>query len=61
MMVTKGNQHYRTPYHFNKEMVEEGYSRVEWIESVKNTADIMTKSVTKQVIQKLLPQLLGYE
>jgi hypothetical protein len=60
-MVTKGNQHYRTPYHFNKEMVEEGYSEVVWIESAKNTADMMTKSVPRQVVDKLLMPLLGYE
>jgi hypothetical protein len=60
-IVTTGNQYTRTPYHFNKEVIQDGNVFVEWIASAENLADLMTKSVPRQVIEYLLGRLLGYE
>lgn len=59
-IVTMQNQHVRVPYHYNKEVVEEGLVRVRWIETAENLADIFTKSVPRQVLERLLARLLGY-
>jgi hypothetical protein len=59
-IVTKGNQHYRSPYHYNKEMVNDGQVKVHWIASAENLADIFTKAVPRQVLDSLLTRLQGY-
>jgi hypothetical protein len=59
-MVTKGNQFYRVQHHYNKECFDEGISKVMWISSEENFADIFTKAVPRQVLERLLSRLTGY-
>ena len=49
-----------TPYHYNKEMVDRRVVKVEYVKSADNLADVMTKSVHKNVLDRLLPTLIGY-
>lgn len=59
-MVTKGNQFYRVQHHYNKECQREGICDVKWISSEENFADIFTKAVPRQVLERLLTRLTGY-
>ena len=60
-IVGSGNQYIYQPYHFNKEVQEEGFSRVEYIKSTKNISDLMTKAVSVQTLKDLMPALTGYD
>ena len=55
-----GNQFMQVPYHYNKEMVQRQQVTMQYIPTKYNLADLFTKSVSKQVLQELLPVLLGY-
>ena len=59
-IVTCGNQFMQVPYHFNKEVVERGAVEMQYIATEDNLADIFTKSVSRQTLERLLPHLLGY-
>ena len=59
-IITCGNQFMQVPYHYNKEAVSLGIVTMIYIPTVDNLADLFTKSVSKQVLQRLLPALLGY-
>ena len=59
-ILTTGNQFIRTPYHYNKECERDGVTTVEFIKSQENLADIFTKTVPRQTLEKLLPTIAGY-
>ena len=49
----------QVPYHYNKEAVRMGIAIMRYIQSADNLADILTKAVSKQVIERLLPSIIG--
>ena len=59
-IVTCGNQFMQVPYHFNKEAVQQGVVTMHYVPTADNIADLFTKSVSRQVLERLLPLLLGY-
>ena len=59
-IVTCGNQFMQVPYHFNKEAVQQGVVTMNYVPTAENIADLFTKSVSRQVLERLLPLLLGY-
>lgn len=59
-IVTCGNQFIQVPYHFNKEAVQSGAVRMKYCPTKQNLADLFTKSVPRQVIQELLPAIIGH-
>ena len=58
-IVTMGNQFIRTPYHYTKECVADKIVQVKHIPTADNLADIFTKSVSRQVLERLLPYVTG--
>ena len=58
--ITPGNQYIALSYHYNKEQVELGTVTIRWLASAANIADLMTKPVSRQVLNKLLGALTGY-
>ena len=58
-IITCGNQFMQVPYHYNKEAVALGVVLMRYIPTADNLADLMTKSCSKQVLEKLLPALTG--
>lgn len=59
-IVTCGNQFMQVPYHFNKEAMQQGVVTMHHVPPAENIADLFTKSVSQQVLERLLPLLLGY-
>ena len=59
-IVTCGNQFMQIPFHFNKEVVESGAVTIHYVPTAENIADLYTKAVSKQVLDKLLARALGY-
>ena len=57
--ISSGNQHIYVPYHYIKELVRNKNIKVEYKQTKLNIADLFTKPVTSQVIEKLLPYLVG--
>ena len=53
------SKHIDIKYHFLRDEVEKGHIVVEWVETTKELADILTKPVTKQVHHNLRYQLMG--
>ena len=49
------------PYHYNKEVYEQGWVTIRNIRTALNLADLFTKPVTRDKIQTLAGQLLGYQ
>jgi site-specific DNA-cytosine methylase len=60
-MVTMGNQYIYIPYHYNKEVQEEGLSAVTWVQSGKNISDLHTKCVGVKEFRVLHPAITGYD
>ena len=58
-IITCGNQFMQVPYHYNKEATQQGVIRMQYVPTKFNLADLFTKSVSRQVLQELLPVLLG--
>jgi hypothetical protein len=58
-IISTGNHHMMVPYHYNKEAVNDGIVEMRYIPTIDNLADLMTKSCSKQVIERLLPALIG--
>ena len=58
-IITCGNQFMQVPYHYNKEAVKMGIAIMRYIQSTDNLADILTKAVSKQVLERLLPAMIG--
>ena len=59
-IITCGNQFIQLPYHYTKQEVEAGNIEVLDIVSEDNVADLTTKAYTRQVTDKLIPQMTGY-
>lgn len=59
--ITPGNNYVLLSYHQQREWHEMGFVTVEFQRGVWNLSDILTKAVTRQVIQTLLLKFLGYE
>lgn len=59
-IITCGNQFMQVPYHYNKEAVQAGIVEMKYISTADNIADLFTKSVSRQVLEHLLPVLLGH-
>ena len=60
-IVTTGNQFIITPYHYNKEAVNQQQVEVQYVPTADNIAGVMTKPVKRQVLASLLPRLRGDE
>ena len=60
-IITLGNQYIYLPYHYNKEVTENGWVVVHDVRTALNIADLFTKSVPRDKIQALAGQLCGYE
>ena len=59
-IVTSGNQYIFLPYHYNKEVQEEGHSLVAYIVSGDNLSDLLTKAVGTKEISTLYEGLTGH-
>ena len=59
-MVTPGNKFILQDYHFAKECIERKTTCTRQINTKTNLADLFTKSVPRQVIEKLRPLLKGH-
>ena len=59
-VVTSGNQHIITPYHYNKEVIAMGVGNPLYVPSAQNLADLMTKNTDKDTAKHLQPRFLGY-
>jgi hypothetical protein len=59
-IITCGNQFMQVPYHYNKEAVKAGVVEMRYISTTDNLADIFTKAVPRQVLERLLPSILGH-
>ena len=59
-IVTSGNQYIYLPYHYNKEVQEEGHSLVSFIVSGDNMSDLLTKAVGTKEIATLYSGLTGH-
>ena len=60
-IITLGNQYIYLPYHYNKEVTENGWVVVHDVRTALNIADLFTKPVPRDKIQALAGQLCGYE
>ena len=60
-IVTCGNQYLYLPYHYNKEVQEEGYSNVQFVKSNENLADLLTKAPDTKTFMELKGALTGYD
>jgi hypothetical protein len=60
-IVSMGNQYIYLPYHYNKEVQEEGFSKVMWIHSPNNISDLMTKCGGTKEFNMLVKPLTGYD
>jgi hypothetical protein len=58
-IITCGNQFMQVPYHYNKEAIKMGVVVMRYIPTVDNLADILTKAVSRQVLERLLPAVIG--
>jgi hypothetical protein len=43
-IITHGNQYMYLPFHYNKEVQEQGFSLVNYVNTTQNIADLMTKA-----------------
>jgi hypothetical protein len=60
-IVTMGNQYMYLPYHYNKEVQEEGFSKVMWVHSPDNISDLLTKCGGSKEFSTLLKSMTGYD
>ena len=60
-IITAGNQHIAVHYHWSKEMQRLGRSNINFVRSADNIADLFTKSTSRQVLERLLAKVLGYD
>ena len=58
-IVTSGNRMIRNNYHFVKECVEAGDIDTRRVDTLENIADPMTKALSRQYCERLLPILTG--
>jgi hypothetical protein len=60
-VVTHGNQYVALAYHYNKEVQEQGVSRVHYIKTDDNISDLMSKCVDVATRKRLQGALSGYD
>lgn len=58
-IVSTGNQFITIPYHYNKEVIERGEVTMRFVPTADNLADLFTKAVSRQTLDRLLPRLIG--
>jgi site-specific DNA-cytosine methylase len=58
--VSPGNQYIALSYHYNREQMGAGTVAVKWVETKDNIADLFTKPVSRQALDRLLGALTGY-
>ena len=58
-VVTAGNMYFRTGYHYNKEAVEDGFVRVDYVTTHDNVADATTKALAGVKVKAFQPILHG--
>ena len=59
-ILTQANRYFRLEYHFAKECFEAGDTSPLRVASTDNIADLLTKSLPVQQIQRLVPGMTGY-
>ena len=59
-IITRGNQFIQLPYLYTKQGVEAGNMQVLDIVSEDDLSDLTTDAYTRQVADKLIPQMTGY-
>ena len=59
-ILTQANRYFRLEYHFAKECFETGDTSPLRVASTDNIADILTKSLPVQLIERLVPGMTGY-
>ncbi len=52
-------KHIETKYHYTREKIENGEVKVEYLPSEEMLADILTKPVGANILQKMLPSIFG--
>jgi hypothetical protein len=60
-IVTSGNMFIQLPYHYTKQEIQEGNIEIVDIYSEDNISDLTTKAYSRQVADKLVPQMTGYD
>jgi hypothetical protein len=60
-VVTHGNQYLYLPFHYNKEVQEQGFSHVFYINTIYNIADLMTKAGGSKEMKGLMGALTGHD
>lgn len=60
-IVSTGNQFITIPYHYNKEVIERGEVTMQFVPTADNLADLFTKAVSRQTLDRLLPRMIGCE
>jgi len=59
-LVTPGNRFIRIEYHYAKECIELQETCTRYVDTLTNIADIFTKPLSRQYIQRLRPTITGY-
>ena len=59
-LVTPGNRFIRIEYHYAKEYIELQETCTRYVDTLTNIADIFTKPLSRQYIQRLRPTITGY-
>ena len=57
--VTGGNKMIKQDYHYSKEQLEEGIIDTRRVATIDNISDPMTKALSRQYIERLLPIMKG--
>jgi hypothetical protein len=60
-VVTHGNQYMYLPFHYNKEVQEQGFCHVDYINTLQNISDLMTKAGGSREFNDLLGALTGHD
>lgn len=60
-IVSTGNQYMYLPYHYNKEVQEEGFTKVDYVRSDRNISDVTTKAVDTATMSRLSGPMTGFD
>ena len=60
-IISHGNQYMYLPFHYNKEVQEQGFSFVEYVNTLQNISDLMTKAGGSRELNDLLGALTGHD
>jgi hypothetical protein len=58
-VISHGNQYMYLPFHYNKEVQEQGFSFVTYVNTLRNIADLMTKCGGTREMEGLMGALTG--